>query len=88
MYGGPSATGQTKGKGQLKLRYKQCGSESGARRTLAEDVERELDDEQQDTAAGREPEHFRHEAFVQRRRALFPEDRHQSGRPRRKCKQS
>ena len=45
---------------------------------MAEGIERELDDEQEDTAAGREPEHLRHKALVQRRGALFPEDRHQS----------
>ncbi len=47
-------------------------------RTLAEDVEGKLDDEQEDTASGSESEHLWHEALVQRRRALFPEDRDQT----------
>ena len=46
-------------------------------RTLAEHAERELDDEQEDTTAGRETEDFWHEALVQRCGALFAEDRHQ-----------
>ena len=46
-------------------------------RTLAEDVERRLDDEQEHTAAGREPEHLGHEALVQRTEPLLARHCHQ-----------
>ena len=48
--------------------------------TLPEHAEREFDDEQKYTAARREPQDLRQEALVQRRRALFPEDRREPGR--------
>ena len=51
------------------------GREGG--RTLAEDVEGRLDDEQEHAAAGCEPEHLGHEALVERREALLARDRRQ-----------
>ena len=55
------------------------GKDKGERggRTLAEDVEGRLDDEQEHAAAGREPEHLGHEALVERREALLARDRRQ-----------
>lgn len=50
------------------------------RRTLAEDIQRELDDEQQHTATRGESQDLRHEALVQGRGALFAEDRDQSAK--------
>ena len=44
---------------------------------MAEHAEGELDDEQEDTAAGRETEDLWHEALVQRRGALLADYRHQ-----------
>ena len=74
MYGGPRAVKNT-WQESVSI-WIAAAQEEG--RTLAEHAERELDDEQQDTTAWCETEHLWHEALVQRRGALFAEDRHEA----------
>ena len=74
MYGGPRAV-KNAWQGSVSI-WIAAAQEEG--RTLAEHAERELDDEQQNTTAWRETEYLWHEALVQRRGALFPEDCHEA----------